>query len=484
MSCHLIRSNILLVIITFSVILSCQKIQKDTYMDLIKKGEFSKATEIIKKMLENDKNLSEQQKIDLSFEIERMERIRKDFTKTEEEVFSYISKYIPNVTKKDIEKWEREKSLEYMIIDGHKYYFNRADRNLFRIDKACNKTWEEYHNQRNINTKDEKMDYYSHNREIMNEVQNSGKHLVKPVKLWIHYTITIKPDMVPSGETIRCWIPYPREIPGRQEQIHLIKTEPVHNYIADNKHLQRTIYLEKPATKSEETVFYVEYTFVNHGVYFNIDPEKVTDVDIRGDQASFLMEKPPHIVFVKDLKELSHTIIGNETNPYRKAQLLFKWVDENIPWASAREYSTIRNLSLYGFQNRHGDCGIRAMLFITLCRMNGIPARWQSGWDFKPPYNSMHDWGMIYFKPYGWMPMDVDYGLHDSNDENLRWFYLSGMDSYRLIFNEAFSQTFDPAKKHFRSETVDSQRGEVEWNGGNLYFDQWSWNMQWKVLEE
>ena len=56
------------------------------------------------------------------------------------------------------------------------------------------------------------------------------------------------------------------------------------------------------------------------------------------------------------------------------------------------------------------------------------------------------------------------------------------MDSYRLIFNDDFSVPFDPPKKHLRSETVDSQRGEVEWVGGNLYFDQWDWNMDWRIV--
>ena len=35
-----------------------------------------------------------------------------------------------------------------------------------------------------------------------------------------------------------------------------------------------------------------------------------------------------------------------------------------------------------------------------------------------------------------------------------------------------------PAKRFPRSETVDFQRGEVEWKGGNLYFDKWSWNIK------
>ena len=36
-----------------------------------------------------------------------------------------------------------------------------------------------------------------------------------------------------------------------------------------------------------------------------------------------------------------------------------------------------------------------------------------------------------------------------------------------------------PKKKYPRSETVAFQRGEVEWRGGNLYFDQWNYN--WEI---
>jgi len=38
-----------------------------------------------------------------------------------------------------------------------------------------------------------------------------------------------------------------------------------------------------------------------------------------------------------------------------------------------------------------------------------------------------------------------------------------------------------PAKQHFRSDTVDSQRGEVEWDGGNLYYDKWDYHFDWKI---
>ena len=52
----------------------------------------------------------------------------------------------------------------------------------------------------------------------------------------------------------------------------------------------------------------------------------------------------------------------------------------------------------------------------------------------------------------------------------------------RIAFNDGISQDFVPAKRHFRSETVDSQRGEAEWRGGNLYFDQWDYRFEWQML--
>ena len=94
----------------------------------------------------------------------------------------------------------------------------------------------------------------------------------------------------------------------------------------------------------------------------------------------------------------------------------------------------------------------------------------------------MHDWCQIYIEPYGWIPVDVTYGLRDSNNNDIRWFYLSGIDSYRLIFNDDHAKDFYPAKIYFRSDTVDSQRGEVEWRGGNIYFDKRSWTLDWEII--
>ena len=56
------------------------------------------------------------------------------------------------------------------------------------------------------------------------------------------------------------------------------------------------------------------------------------------------------------------------------------------------------------------------------------------------------------------------------------------MDAWRFIVNTDYSQPLYPAKTYPRSETVDFQRGEVEWRGGNLYFGRWNYDMELEVL--
>ncbi len=477
-----LMNSICLLIIIF--LFSCTTNETVDLQTLIQKGEYLKSKELIKDQLIMDSTLTTEKQKELKFEIERMVRIEKDFTKTENEILKYIKKYIPDVTKTYLHNWETEKSLEFKMINGEKKYFKYAGRNLFRINKKCKKIWDDFHKKNNINLSTEKMDIDINNRAVMENCIKTGERYTIPVRMKIKYSLSVKPNIVPDGELIRCWIPFPRHIPERQINIKLLKTEPQKNILADAKILQRTVYLERKAVKDEAVTFYAEYEYTGYGSYVDIDPEKVIPVAQDSELKDFLKEQYPHIVFTSDLKKLSKEIIGTETNPYLKAKLIFKWIYDNIPWASAREYSTIRNISDYCIQNNHGDCGIKALTFVTLCRLNGIPARWQSGWEFKPPYNNMHDWTMVYFEPYGWVPADPDYSLRKTDDEKFKYFYLGGMDSYRLIFNDDISISFVPEKTHFRSETVDSQRGEVEWSGGNLYFDQWDWDMEFEVLSK
>jgi hypothetical protein len=91
---------------------------------------------------------------------------------------------------------------------------------------------------------------------------------------------------------------------------------------------------------------------------------------------------------------------------------------------------------------------------------------------------NLHDWCEVYYQGIGWVPLDQSFGLQESENDKVKNFYLTGIDSYRLIVNEDFSQDLFPAKIWPRSEPVDFQRGELEWKGGNIYFGDWTYEMR------
>lgn len=441
--------------------------------NLVDDGQYSRAQAEIEQLL--DHPLPDATRSQLLFEAERMRRIQMEFTLRKEDLVDSIKRYIPDVSADDIETWERDKLLEYMVIDDEPLYFRKAGYNLVHISEAAAARSNGY---RRFTEKAPLYDLHPHHR----EVSNADTPVRRRIR--VDYRISVNPDAVPAGETIRAWLPFPKTIADRQENIALLNSAPSQHQLAPDTQAQRTIYFERQAEHGKPTEFEVSYEFDSIATHTAIDPDKVRkDFAFEDGVTPYLQERTPHVRFTAGLRALSQKIVGTEKNPYRIAQKLFTYVD-SIPWAGAREYSTIRNISEYAAEAGHADCGQQTLLLITLLRLNGIPARWQSGWEFSPTsFDTMHDWGEFYLAPYGWMPMDVTHGRLGGDDESLDWFYLGSLDAYRLIFNTDYSQPFIPAKQHFRSETVDSQRGEVEWRGGNLYFDKWDYQLDWQVID-
>jgi len=451
--------------------------------ELVDAGRFSYAEAEIAKAL-TQPSLPSAERTALTYERERMRRILLDFSLTADDAQARLRRQIPDLSSTEFAAWDAAGLLEHRVIDGRTRYFSRAPSNLFRLSDAAVKRRS---SATPPFTDGPNETANAHHREVRDQALASGKHSVAPRNVRVTYSLTVNPDAVPNGETLRAWLPFPRALPGQQENVRLVQSAPAEHSIAPESALQRTVYLEKPAEAGKPTMFSITYELTVFGQYHAIDAAKVRPEPRTKEFAPHVAERKPHIVFTPAIRKMSREIVGKETNPYRVAQKLFAAVDR-IPWAGALEYSTISNISDYTLHAGHGDCGQQTLLLMTLLRLNGIPARWQSGWVYSdarigdPTYDNMHDWAQIYLPPYGWVPMDVTFGLLKSGDPQIDTFYLGGLDAYRIAFNDDFSQPFVPAKQHFRSDTVDSQRGEVEWRGGNLYFDQWDYEFEAQVL--
>ena len=444
---------------------------------LVDAGDFAGAEAAIAVALQ-DASLTPDQRTAIEFQRERMRRILMDFRLDEAAAKARLRRDIPDLTDEEFARWDAAGLIEARVIDGQRRWFSRGPSNLFRLSEEARRR-----RATPLVFYDSPLETEAgpHHAEVRDAARDSGDRSVAPRRVRITQSLTVKPEAVPAGETVRAWLPFPRAIPGQQEDIVVQATVPATHTLAPESALQRTVYMEAPAMAGQPTEFSVTYELTVYAQYAGIDPERAVPAEITPELAPFVAERAPHVVFSDAMRLKSAQVVGDETNPYRIAQKLFAAVD-SIPWAGAREYSTITNIGEHALEQGHADCGQQTLLLITLLRMNGIPARWQSGWIFSDgEYNNMHDWGWMYLAPYGWVPMDVTFGRLPGADEGLAGFYLGGLDAYRVAFNDDWSREFVPAKRHPRSETVDLQRGEAEWDGGNLYFDQWTYDFEWQL---
>lgn len=403
------------------------------------------------------------------------ERTALDFPYSEKEIDRQLRKLIGKLPAEEKDGMERRNWLEYKIINGEKRYFSRAASNLrlirdFHLNRAARDSMEA--------SDPEIIHRKSHTRSIM-KASEAAATPVLPDGFTINYTLKVLPDAVPPGEVIRCWLPYPREDHPRQGNVKFISASPGDPVIAPDSAVHRTIYMEARSEKGKPVVFKASFSFEARGQYF--DPEEI--ICRPYDTSSTLYkqytsEQLPHICFTENVKRLTDSIAGEGGNPFETYRKIYLWFTDNIPWAGAQEYSIMKNIPEYVIQNRRGDCGMQTFLLMSMLRYKGIPVRWQSGWKVPPDGKNLHDWCEVYFEGTGWIPADISYGLQYTEDRKLKEFYISGIDSYRLIVNKGVAGRLWPEKTFYRSEPYDFQRGEVEWKGGNLYFDKWDYEME------
>ncbi|MDD2475375.1 MAG: transglutaminase-like domain-containing protein [Dysgonamonadaceae bacterium] len=442
----------------------------------IESGNYSNAYKLIDSIVALEET-SDNEKQKLLFTKDSLQRVALDFNKDISDVTLWIKEnhgFEPSSTQ--IERWEREKVLEYRIIDNQKKYFRNAAANLFRISENA-RSFSSSQKPTSDTPKDSLL------VEALQEVDlNNGSlnYALPPKTMIVSYTLSVKPNVVKDGEVIRAWLPYPRKDISRQTNVKFISASETNYILSNDKTVHTSIYMEKEAQADEATVFSVEFEFTSQGEWFNFNQFDKNKSDSKSiDYKYYTSERKPHIQFTDAIKDLTDSITKDASTTSSIVSTIYNHIVENYPWASALEYSTINNIPEYVIENRKGDCGQVALLLITMLRYKGVPARWQSGWMMHPNEVNLHDWAEYYIEGIGWIPIDVSFGRSENSSNLLsKLFFISGIDSYRLYVNNDYSGNFYPEKKHPRSETVDFQRGEVETKFENIYFNKWTYKMQ------
>jgi len=467
-----------LVLIIFVIAQGCQRQTptRHTLSDIesaINSGQLTNATVWAQEILNNEHPDSLTARKLLSL-LDNNMRIMVDFSLSEKDINKRLKNEFGEYSQSERVIWEKNNWLEYRVIDQQKRYFKRSVQNLKLI---LQKEQSKQTPTKGFIPDKQSIFCLEHSRRVIKESKSDGLPVV-PVNMKVTYRISVDSDAVPDGQTIRCWLPWPRENHARQGKVVLLKTRPENFFLAPDTLAQRSVYMEQKAKKGIPSVFEIQYTYQSRAQYFDLNKIAIQQMDTTSQVFKiYTSEQFPQIMFTPRIRQLSDSIVGGESNPVEKVRKLYYWINNNIMWTGALEYSIMPFIPGYVLANGRGDCGMQTLLFMTMARYQGIPVKWQSGWMMHPEEVNLHDWCEVYYNGLGWIPLDMSFNLQNSIDLQEKEFYISGIDSYRLIINDAIQGEFVPKKKFPRSEPYDFQRGEVEWSGGNLYFNQWNYQM-------
>ena len=420
-------------------------------------GEFSHMRRVIEMRLSGEK-LTEPMRKRLELELAMTQMLDAAYPYSAEEAAALAAGSIRDFTPAELEHYRDLDAADWIYVDAQVRYRQNFLANLIKTRPELE-----------ARVLDEKRLNYQHSdrdmlEKMMAKMREKGG---AAVKFRIRASVQVKPEAYRPGKKIRVQIPVPVE-GSQMKDVRILKISPEPAHVAAPDYPQRTVCFE--GVYPQETVFQVEYEYVNRMRYVKPDPARVS-----ASQPRFYTEElPPHIVFKPYIRMLASQIVGQETNPLIKARKIFDYVTTVPTYSFMPPYFCVEDLPGFMATRLKGDCGVFSLLFITLCRAAGVPARWQSGLYTTPLEIGCHDWSQFYVAPYGWMYVDGSFGnsAHRNGNEARRDFYFGNLDPYRMVAATEFQHEFDPPMDFMRYDPYDNQEGEAEYEDGGLHNSQ------------
>ena len=385
----------------------------------------------------------------LELEKQRMERMSANYPYTRLQAINMAQVAIPELTDAEFDEMELRGDIQYMYIDGQKRYFESFLSSLYRLRPDMARRAGTFKGPKN-----ELLDA------AIAEIKQNG---VLSYRMHICASLEVNESAFQPGD-YRVHLPLPA-ISAQQSDIRIIAASDDLKSVCAEDAPVRTAYFERHMDSNAP--FFVEYEYTNTVKYFSMDmpaPAEPLYPSVPAPDADDLAELPGHIMFTPYLRALAADICKDETDPLKKARLIYDYVTTHVRYSLMREYFLLPPIAEYVATGLKGDCGVQALLFITLCRISGIPARWQSGLSASLTEAGSHDWAQFYAPGWGWLFADCSFGGGAlANGSRERWnYYFGNLDPFRMVANSRFQARMEPEKKFPRNDPYDNQSGECE----------------------
>ena len=418
--------------------------------DLIRRlkdaGREQEALETIDVWLE--KNLPDMLRRRLLLEQARLRTLSEDYPYDREQALEELQKTYPMIGSDDFDRLEREGKIDYLFREGEKRYHVRFAATMNK-DSLIRKAYG-----LSVQAENPYLD------DMMHALKERGS---------LSMRFTLNASVMPNRDTFvpgdyRAWLPYPLSL-AQQSDVSLLGGDPT--FIAPDDAPARCAYFERHL-ESPET-FELTYRFTSTIHYADPLHAPAPETPLYPNQPAVceddLSEDHVHIRFTPYLTALAASLTRGALTDAEKAWAIYIFVTTRISYSFVRDYLLLDDIAEYCALNLRGDCGLQAILFISLCRIAGIPARWQSSLCINADRSvGCHDWAQFYLPGWGWLFADCSYGgsAFRAGSQERHAFYFGNLDPARMAANRVFMADLSPDTLQIRRDPYDSQMGEME----------------------
>lgn len=263
-------------------------------------------------------------------------------------------------------------------------------------------------------------------------IKTEGRAYSEPLSLTIDHSLEVTSENDSFVSPLYIWLP--SAVPSdTQRDISLVETS---GNIFERQYNELDLYKINTISEGATHLVTKRFSYVAYKVTTRVEEELVGPEYETGSPFFSYYTSPEYAIESDNerMKTKAMEIVGDETNPYKKARLIYDWVIAHMSYQYPPPKRDWRALT--ALDTRRGDCAVYVFLFCALARAAGIPARPVAGHVlFKNDIVSMHFWGEFYIPKYGWIPIDPNYGDESWGSEP-KEFYFGNMDNRHIAFSK------------------------------------------------
>ena len=437
------------------------------------RGNLEEAEAYLQHLLETGECLPEERRR-FRAELEILRRLPAEYPYTKAEALELVRRYVPNFSEADFDSLLMRGKIFWRYLDGEARFFGRFFDSLCKTDSFFAEAAEKRGHR--IPGSDRRM-----LEESAEKMRAQGE---LSVRITVRAELELEEAFFREGALVRAYLPLPRVT---EEQSDIVLEEmSAGGQLSAESAAQRVVFWEERF--GENHPFIVSYRFLHteryrdvYGLAERMQAEGRAEKQSENGTTKYGAEKrtesgydsalfPPSAY----LRSLAAALTEGVTEPLVKAKCFYDFITKKVRYSFMPSYFCLDRMAERCAMDRVGDCGIQALLFLSLCEAVGIPARWESGLKTEPKFIGAHDWVRFYTPSFGWRATDLSYGgsAWKRGDERLHRFYFGNVDPWRMAANARILGETGFPEPEFRADPYDNQVGEMALDGRGLRYEE------------